>query len=360
MRARHLCTVRIPEARLLLVLLALGVLLTLLSDDVTVGGRTVDAFLRVDNLVPNVLLPASWLAILALGGTVVIVAGGIDLSVGQTFKLAALAACAATQGLPEDASALLVWSLALGAALGTGLCCGLVNGALVVLLRVHPFLVTLGTMSIARGLANVLVAEKSLPSLSRTLPAAFTEHGVAWKIASGDHSFLQPVPILVAAAALGLVALLLTRTVAGRQIYAIGGNEQAAYLAGVSVPRLKLGVFAFAGLLAGLAGLLSAGFYGAASTATGEGYELTVVAAAVVGGASLAGGRGTALGAVLGALVIKLIENGIDLVRRVDLGVFVLPVSKEYGQIVIGVAILVAVACDRLSLMALLRRLRRR
>jgi ribose/xylose/arabinose/galactoside ABC-type transport system permease subunit len=112
---------------------------------------------------------------------------------------------------------------------------------------------------------------------------------------------------------------------------------------------VKLRTYALAGALAGVAGMVSCGFYQSANTATGEGYELTVIAAAVVGGASLLGGRGTALGAVLGALVIKLIENGIDILKTIDLGLFTIAVSKEYAKIVIGIAIIVAVALDRLS-----------
>jgi ribose/xylose/arabinose/galactoside ABC-type transport system permease subunit len=138
-------------------------------------------------------------------------------------------------------------------------------------------------------------------------------------------------------------------TAAGRRVYAVGGNAEAARFSGISVARVQMQVFALSGLAAGIAGMVSAGYYASANTATGEGYELTVIAAAVVGGASLVGGRGTALGAVLGALVIKLIENGIDILKRIDVGLFALPVSKEYSKIIIGVAIVVAVAIDRLS-----------
>jgi ribose/xylose/arabinose/galactoside ABC-type transport system permease subunit len=137
--------------------------------------------------------------------------------------------------------------------------------------------------------------------------------------------------------------------VGGREIYAVGGNEEAARFAGLPTGRVKLRVYALAGLAAGAAAMVSTGFYQSANTATGEGYELTVIAAAVVGGASLTGGRGTALGALLGALIIKLIENGIDIVREIPLGFATLSISKEYGKIIIGLAILLAVAIDRLS-----------
>jgi ribose/xylose/arabinose/galactoside ABC-type transport system permease subunit len=326
--ARH------QETGLLAVVLLLGLALTLLSGDIEVHGRVANNFLRVDNVVPNVLTPMSWMAIMAIGTTVVIVAGGIDISVGSIFGLAALGTCAVLERLPEDAGRAVVWPAAAAAALGIGVACGLLNGALVTLLRIHPFLVTLGTMSIFRGVALVAVPQKTLPSLGRSLPHAFGQDGVAAKV---EYLRLQPVPIAVMLVALLCGHLFLARTVAGREVYALGSNAVAARYAGLPVHRITLRVYAISGLCAGLAGLLSAGFYQSASTATGEGYELQVIAAAVVGGASLLGGRGTALGAVLGALVIKLIENGIDLVRE-----------KELHKIIVGAAILIAVAADRL------------
>ena len=340
---------RLQEAGLLLVVLLLGTVLALAADQIVLRGQPVNAFLRWDNLLANVLTPMSWMAIMALGATVVIVSGGIDISVGAVFGLSALACAAALQRLPADASLLVTLPVAAAAALGTGLLCGLVNGLLVVGLRLHPFVVTLGTLSIFRGLGLVLVRDKTLPSFGHELPASFTDHGVGARLALGEHSFVQPVPMLVMATCAVLAWLFLQRMVAGREVYAVGGNEEAARFAGLSVGRIKLRVYAIAGLCAGLAGLLSCGFYQSANTATGEGYELTVIAAAVVGGASLQGGRGTALGAVLGALVIKLIENGIDILKELPLGFATLPLGKEYGKIVIGVAILLAVAVDRVA-----------
>ena len=343
---------RLQEAGLLLVVLLLGALISLAADTIVVRGQPVNAFLRWDNLLANVATPMSWMAIMALGATAVIVAGGIDISVGSIFGLSALGTAAVLQHLPPDASGLLATGVAAAVALGIGLACGLLNGALVVGLRLHPFIVTLGTMTIFRGLGLVSVETKTLPTLGRQLPASFTEGFVGWRWSFGQGAaagFVQPVPMLVMLGCALFFWLLLAHTVTGREIYAVGGNETAARYAGLRVGAVKLRVYALSGLCAGLAGLLSAGFYQSANTATGEGYELAVIAAAVVGGASLLGGRGTALGAVLGALIIKLIENGIDIVRRVDLGAFTLSVSKEYGQIIIGLAILLAVAIDRLS-----------
>ncbi|HTE04717.1 MAG TPA: ABC transporter permease, partial [Planctomycetota bacterium] len=216
-------------------------------------------------------------------------------------------------------------------------------------LRLHPFIVTLGTLSIFRGLALVAVKAKTLPALGRQLPAALTEHGIGARVALGSSSFVQPVPMLVMLLCAALGWLFLQHTVGGRQVYAVGGNAEAARFAGLPTGRITLRVYALSGLCAGIAGLLSCGFYQSANTATGEGYELAVIAAAVVGGASLAGGRGTALGALLGALIIKLIENGIDILHELPLGFATLPLGKEYGKIIIGVAILLAVAVDRLA-----------
>jgi ribose/xylose/arabinose/galactoside ABC-type transport system permease subunit len=338
---------RVQEAGLLIVVLLLGAFLTLASDPILVRGETVNNFLRVDNLVPNVATPMAWMAIMALGATLVILLGGIDISVGSVFGLSALAAAAVLQRMDPVAPAWQALPVALAVPVAVGTACGLANGALVVLLRIHPFIVTLGTLSIFRGIGLIAVKSKTLPSLGRELPDAFTAF-VGWRVYVGD-TFVQPAPPLVMVACALLAWLYLQHTVWGREAYAVGGNEEAARFSGIRVARVKLRTYALAGALAGVAGMLSCGFYQSANTATGEGYELTVIAAAVVGGASLLGGRGTALGAVLGALVIKLIENGIDILKTIELGPFTITVSKEYAKIVIGIAIIVAVAVDRLS-----------
>lgn len=347
-------TRRFQETGLLIVIVLLGALLTLAADPVTVRGTPVNGFLRLDNLIPNVLTSMSWMAILALGVTIVIVSGGIDISVGAIFGLAALATCAAFEALhiAEDASAWIVIPIGLLVPLAVGALCGLVNGLLVVGLRMHPFIVTLGTLSIFRGVALVSVKSKSLPTADYGLPLAFTRRLVAWEWhlgAAGESTMLQPIPIVVMLVCLILVWVMLSRSVGGRQIYALGGNEEAARFSGLPVGAIKLRVYVLSGLLAGAAGMVSAGYFGSANTATGEGYELHVIAAAVVGGASLSGGRGTALGAVLGMLVIKLIENGIFIIKQVPLGFATLSLSKEYTKIIIGIAIVLAVAVDRLS-----------
>lgn len=336
------------EAGLLVVILVIGVVLTVAADPVTVGGRTANNFLRFDNLIPNVATTMSWMAIMALGATLVIISGGIDISVGSIFGLSALGTAAVLEQLPADASIWVSVPTAAVVAMGIGTACGLINGALIVGLRMHPFIVTLGTMSIFRGIGLVSVKTKTLPSLGKELPHSFTDGfvGLHWDVMD---TFVQPVPMLIMVLAVAAAWMYLGHTVGGREIYAVGGNEEAARFAGLRTGRIKLRIYALAGLTAGLAGMVSVGFYQSANTATGQGYELTVIAAAVVGGASLVGGRGTALGAMLGALIIELIENGIDILRTVDLGLFTVTISKEYSKIIIGLAIVAAVAVDRLS-----------
>jgi len=344
---------RMQEAGLLVVIFLLGLVLTFAAEPITVHGQTVNNFFRVDNIIPNVATPMSWMAIMAIGVTLVIVAGGIDISVGSIFGLAALGTAAVLQNFPENASRWAVLPVAVIVPLGIGLLCGLVNGALVVGLRMHPFIVTLGTLSVFRGIALISVPSKSLPYGDKTLPEAFTSHFMSWQITmqrgNAPPLLLQPMPMIIMLLCVIAGWIFLSHTVAGREIYALGGNEEAARFSGLPVGLIKLRVFALSGLAAGIAGMVSTGYYGSANTATGEGYELTVIAAAVVGGASLTGGRGSALGAVLGALVIKLIENGIYILKKISLGFITLSLSKEYSKIIIGIAIIVAVAVDRFS-----------
>jgi ribose/xylose/arabinose/galactoside ABC-type transport system permease subunit len=276
----------------------------------------------------------SYYAIMAVGLTIVIITGGIDISVGSIMALAALGGAAALQTLPPDASAWVVLPVALVVPLLIGLACGLINGGLIVGLSLHPFIVTLGTMSIFRGLANVLPAEKTLPSAGRSLPRAFTTDFMRLEVFG-----IQPMPLVIMLVCVAVGWIYLRYMIVGRETYAIGGNEEAARFSGLNVGAIKLRTYAVSGLCAGLAGMVSLGRFGTASTSTGTGYELTVIAAAVVGGASLIGGRGTALGALLGTLIIALIENGIIILR----------LAQEYRLVIVGLAIIAAVSLDRLS-----------
>ncbi len=317
----------------MLVVLALGAILAAYGWHDAPAGRP-NTFLGVDNLIDGVATPMSYYAIMAVGLTLVIITGGIDISVGSIMALSALGGAAALQGFALDAPAWQVLPIAFAVPLGIGLLCGLVNGALVVGLRLHPFIVTLGTMSVFRGLANVLPEQKTLPAAGRRLPEAFTTDFMRLEFME-----LQLMPLVIMLGCVGLGWFYLQSLVAGRETYAVGGNEEAARFSGLRVHVVKLRTYALSGLCAGLAGLVSLGRFGTASTSTGSGYELTVIAAAVVGGASLAGGRGTALGALLGTLIIALIENGILILR----------LAQEYRLVIIGLAIVVAVALERLG-----------
>ena len=324
---------RAPEWGLALVVIVLGIILGAYGWHDALPGRP-NTFLNFDNLVDGVATPMSYYAIMAVGLTVVIITGGIDISVGSIMALSALAGAAALQGFPIDAPAWQILPVAFAVPLIVGTFCGLANGALVVGLNLHPFIVTLGTMSIFRGLANVLPEQKTLPAAGQRLPEAFTTGFMRLDIGG-----IQPMPLLIMLGCVALGWFYLHVMIAGRETYAVGGNEEAARFSGLRVARIKLRTYAISGLCAGLGGLVSLGRFGTASTSTGTGYELTVIAAAVVGGASLAGGRGTALGALLGTLIIALIENGILILR----------LAQEYRLIIIGLAIVVAVALERLS-----------
>lgn len=299
------------------------------------SGRNANNFLNLDNLLNGVATSTAIYAIMAVGMTCVIISGGIDISVGSIFALCALGGAWVLACFGPHAPAWQVWPVALAVPLGIGLLCGLINGGLIVGLRMHPFIVTLGTMGIFRGLANVLPPESTLPKPPAQLPESFTYY--FRELASTASLRVLPMATMLLTVAAGWVFLSLM--VAGRETYAIGGNEEAARYSGIRVGWAKLRLYLLLGLTCGIAAMVSLGRFQSASTTTGLGDELTVIAAAVVGGASLTGGRGTALGALLGALIIRLIDNGI----------LILSLNQQYSTIIIGCAIIVAVGVDRLS-----------
>jgi ribose/xylose/arabinose/galactoside ABC-type transport system permease subunit len=317
------------QAGLVLVIALLSGTLTLFAgshvDAMT--GRSVNNFLNSHTLI-QMATDASFFAIMAVGATIVIISGGIDLSVGSIYALAGVG-----MGLLlRKAGPLGSWeTVLLGAAvcLGTGLLCGLVNGLMVVGLRVHPFIITLGTMWVVRGIAFVSSSAESI-----LVPGALTR--VA-KASLGFEASLYPVPMLVMLAVTVVGALYLGRTVMGRHVFAVGGNVEASRFSGLRIGRILVGVFVISGLLAGLAAFLGASFYGSASCGDATGYELYVIASAVVGGASLSGGKGSAVNATLGALLIVLIRQSIR----------TLHLDQNYEWIVVGCAIIVAVTLDQ-------------
>lgn len=273
------------------------------------------AFLTTRNLL-NVGVQAAVVAILAFGMTYVIVAAGIDLSVGSVAALAAIVAgWTVTAGLPGVVG-LIVGPLA-------GLVAGLVSGLSIAYGKLPSFIATLAMLSIARGLTLVISGGRPI-----SMPEA-----VNWL---GADLGPVPVPILVMLVMFAITAFVLNRTVFGRSLYAVGGNEEAARLSGLPVKRLLAAVFAVSGLFAGVAGMVLAGRLGSAQPQAAVGYELDAIAAVVIGGASLAGGSGKATGTLVGALVLAVIRNGLNLLN----------VSSFWQQVVIGLVIAVAVGID--------------
>jgi len=277
---------------------------------------------------------------MAVGATIVIISGGIDLSVGSIYALAGVTTAMMLRAqAPESAVATAMLGLAIS--LGVGLLCGVVNGLMVVGLGVHPFIITLGTMWILRGIAFVASSAESIG-----LPPPLT--AIA-KAPLGLAESLYPVPTLVMLAVTILGAIYLQRTVMGRHIFAIGGNPEASRFSGLRLGRIQVGVFVVSGLTAGVAAFMGASFYGSASCVDATGYELYVIASAVVGGASLSGGKGSAVSAMLGALLIVLIRQSIR----------TLHFDQNYEWIIIGCAIIVAVTLDQANARLTARRLAR-
>jgi ribose/xylose/arabinose/galactoside ABC-type transport system permease subunit len=326
------------QAGLVAIIVLLGAVLTAFAgshvDRLT--GQNVNNFLNPNTLI-QVGTDASFFAIMAVGATIVIISGGIDLSVGSVYALAGVAMAMVLRAHPGAGAATFLLGLAV--AVGVGLICGGLNGLMVVGLRVHPFIITLGTMWILRGIAFVSSNAESI-----LVPRVLTD--VA-KASLGLSSSLYPVPILIMVAVTAVGAVYLTRTVMGRHVFAIGGNAEASRFSGLRLPRIQTGVFVISGLTAGVAAFIGASFYGSASCVDATGYELYVIASAVVGGASLSGGKGSAINAALGALLIVLIRQSIR----------TLHFDQNYEWIIIGCATIVAVVLDQASARLQARRL---
>jgi ribose/xylose/arabinose/galactoside ABC-type transport system permease subunit len=282
------------------------------------------AFFSVANLL-NVALSVAIIGILSVGMTAVIIAGGIDLSVGSGVALAGVAAALAahaTTSLGPTAAALA----ALLAAIAIGGASGAFTGLTVARLRVPPFLVTLALLSIDRGLAFVLSSGRSLGDL----PPAFNWMGQG-------TLFGIPVPVWLMALIFATGWFVLTRTLWGRWIYALGGNPEAAWLAGINTRAVTTWTYIANGFLVGIAGAVLAARLGAAVPNAGLGYELDVIAAVVVGGTALTGGRGSVIGTLIGAVCIGILNNALNLAN----------VDPYLQRIAVGVVILAAVLADR-------------
>ncbi len=261
----------------------------------------------------------SFVAIVAFGELFVILTGGIDLSVGSIMALAGMAAAWAMKvGVPVP--------LAVAAGVAVGLAMGAVNGALISYVRITPFIVTLGMLSLASGL--VLGLTKGWPITE--IPASFLP------LAQGAFLGL-PVPVWIAALVAVTAHVTLRYTAFGRRTYAIGGNEQATFLSGIDVSRIKFVLYVISAATASIAGIILVARFNSAQADTGKGWELDAIAAAVIGGTSLAGGSGSVLGVVIGACIMGVIKNGLVLMR----------VSSYWQTAIIGIIIVLAAVLDR-------------
>jgi len=274
-------------------------------------------FLTVSNLL-NIAPQTSINAIVAVGMTFVIISGGIDLSVGSIVALAGVALGAMLQtGYPLP--------VALAAALAAGTACGMLNGALVSVGGLPPFIATLGMMSAARGTALVFTEGRPISGFDDGFRV----------LATGSIGFV-PAPVVVMILVYVVAHLVLTQTTFGRYTYAIGGNEEATRLSGVAVRFHKTLIYGTSGLISGVAAIVLTARLNSAQPIAGMMYELDAIAATVIGGTSLMGGQGTLAGTLVGALIMGVLRNGLNL----------LGVSSFLQQIVIGVVIVSAVLVD--------------
>ncbi|HTH26579.1 MAG TPA: hypothetical protein VL919_15775 [Vicinamibacterales bacterium] len=276
-------------------------------------------FLTVSNLL-NIAQQTSINAIVAAGMTFVIVSGGIDLSVGSIVALAGVALGVMLQGGQSP-------FIAIPGAIAVGTGCGLLNGLLVSVGGLPPFIATLGMMSVARGTALVFTEGR---------PVSGFDEGFRW-LATGTAGFV-PAPVLVMLVVYAVAHLVLTRTTFGRYVYAIGGNEEATRLSGVAVRFHKTAIYGVSGALSAVAAIVLTARLNSAQPIAGMMYELDAIAATVIGGTSLSGGSGSLVGTLVGALIMGVLRNGLNL----------LGVSSFLQQIVIGGVIVGAVLVDTL------------
>lgn len=293
----------------LLALIILMIVLTIMSD----------RFLTINNLT-NIARQSSINALLAIGMLLPILTAGIDLSVGSILALSIMIMGVVSINLQMGPVIGIIACLAIGAGFG------LLNGLLLTKLRLpHPFISTLGTMNIARGIALIITG---------AAPIA----GFPYMIQFLGNEFAGPIPIsfLLVVVVYILFHIFLTRSQTGRYIYAIGGNKEAARLSGINVDRVLIIVYTISGFMAGLAGLVLVGRVNSAFPLAGLTYELDAIAAVIIGGASFFGGVGTVWGTLIGALIIAVLRNGLNLLN----------VSADFQMTVIGLVIIAAVYVD--------------
>ena len=290
-----------------------------------------DKFLTVDNCF-NVLRQICVNLCLSIGMTIIILSGGIDLSVGAVLAFSgAVAAGLLKHGVAIPGTDIFIevtTSGAIVAGILVGMVLGWFNGFTITKLKLPPFVATLGMLSIARGLTMLWTGGFPITNL-----------GASFDFIGSGYWLDVPMPVWISAALVALFILVMRRTRFGRRVFAVGGNERAAVLSGLNVKRIKLLVYIVGGALSGVAGLLVTARLDSATPNAGLGYELDSIAAVVIGGTSLNGGRGTIMGTVLGCLIIGVLNNGLVL----------LEVSPFWQQVIKGLVILVAVAVDKMG-----------
>lgn len=292
-------------------LFLLCIVLSILSDD----------FLTMDNWL-NLLRQVSINALIAFGMTFVILTGGIDLSVGSVLALSsAITAGMMAQGI-NGFVAILVGLFA-------GMAMGVLNGVIITKGKVAPFIATLATMTAFRGLTLVYTDGRPI--------TGFASDDILFQMMGRGYFFGIPVPVILMIVVYLVLYIVLKKTTFGRHTYAIGGNEEASRLSGLRVDRLKIYVYALTGALSALAGLILTSRLNSAQPTAGTAYELDAIAAVVLGGTSLSGGRGWIFGTLVGALIIGVLNNGLNLLN----------VSSFYQQVIKGAVILLAVLLDR-------------
>jgi ribose transport system permease protein len=282
-----------------------------------------NSFATTNNLF-NITRNLTFFAIIALGMTVVIITGGIDLSVGSVL-------CLSSMTLAVVMHAGYSIEVGIGVSLGAALAVGAFNGVLIAYFGFPPFVVTLGMLSIARSIATIVSNNTVVFQFGPDQAKLLALGGGAWV-------FGIPNPVLYMLVLALVTGFALRWTKFGRYVFAIGGNEKAAILTGVPVQRVKLAVYMISALAAGVAGVIETGWLGAVTTNLGTGYELQVIASTVIGGANLAGGAGTAIGALIGSALIEVIRNSLTL----------LGINPFWQGLFIGSLIIIAVAFDRI------------
>jgi inositol transport system permease protein len=315
---RESFNVFVQKYAIVLILIAMIIVVSFLSP----------VFLQPVNLL-NIVRQISVIGLIAMGVTVAIISTGIDLSSGSVVGLASVVAASLAQQ-PGWAQAKypgleLPLIVALLGGLGVGLACGFVNGFLIAKFKIPPFIATLGMMTAARGLSLLYSNGRPLSTLTD-----------AYNFIGAGTILGIPVPIIILALVGIGTHVMLNYTKFGRYIYAIGGNELAARFSGLNLDRVKIGIYTFAGLLAGLAGIVVSSRISSGQPGLGVGYELDAITAAVIGGTSLSGGIGTVWGTVVGALIIGVLNNSLDLLN----------VSAYWQQIMKGAIIVIAIIID--------------